>query len=108
MNTDGKICNNCQYFRMKKWQGLPNAPEPSWCSNSKSPNFWKSVGSTDSCKAFQKRPEGQVDNTEELSQRANQAINSIRQDHVQATEPKPEPEPEPEPDLNKKKHRRRY
>ena len=66
MNTDGKICNNCQYFRdpkvmkpetLKSASSVPDgsAQREFWCSNSKSEYFMKIVGATDSCSEFYKK-----------------------------------------------------
>ena len=48
-----KQCETCQYLRLQKVEA-PNMPEPPWCSNSKSPFYWKSVKKDDKCDFWEK------------------------------------------------------
>ncbi len=48
-----KNCGSCLYFRLHKYPGVENVPEPPWCSNSQSPFHWKTVKSTDGCEKWQ-------------------------------------------------------
>ena len=65
MNTDAKICNNCQYFRdleEMRPATLDADVKGFWCSNSKSKYFMKLVVGFDTCeesyKDGQKAPLG--------------------------------------------------
>jgi len=71
-----KKCKTCQFFRLQKWTATPDAPEPPWCSNLKSPNKWKSVKETDGCRVWQLKKT--AENTDELSKRVAEKFNPER------------------------------
>jgi hypothetical protein len=49
-----KTCKLCMYYRTQivQAEGMPQGP---WCSNSKSPFYFKVVKAEDTCGAFERR-----------------------------------------------------